>query len=641
MSDKCEEYIDKNDRYSEQEAGAILSKLDNNCTPLPLIFKELYGARRIVFYSSEPLCRRFIHLINAFLFYYKESIIFCSDENFVFSGGEYEWTEKFYELKNINFLPGDMFFAFDLNCRKSVIDWVMNQNIKKLTVEVFRKAFIGSLVYYVFKIRPLKNFVALNPGVNVVLIDNFTPDYENLTAWEKYLFDNKLMRENMTEKLKNGEDPYPEGMYSQRYSTQELLSMHVVPDRVIDSRGVFAIKDYSSEYVNTSGGVRVTCGQPSVFKRTIHIFGGCGFFGVGVPDSSTFASRLQDLFNINAPQQAVKVVNHGSFIWGQHDAMWYMINAVAYNVGDIVVIPYNQKWAQRYYKNIPAIRYADVTARDNVEIFNDMWHPSEPGLKIYAENLFNFFKENNYLNDIPQTSEIKLCRPKIFGVPPFADAASGNNAYSLNREEDTEGLKKYLDKILVYKRNIGAIVMNCNPFTLGHRYLVEYAASRVEHLFIFVVEEDKSFFTFEDRIELVRSGTADIPNVTVLPSGKFIISSLTFTDYFGKAELQDKTIDATLDLEIFGRNIAPALDINIRFLREEPLDNVTRQYNEQMKIVLPKYGIKVIVVPRKEFDNKVISASRVRELLKVNDFTSIKQLVPGTTFEYLVNKFKC
>ncbi len=202
-----------------------------------------------------------------------------------------------------------------------------------------------------------------------------------------------------------------------------------------------------------------------------------------------------------------------------------------------------------------------------------------------------------------------------------------------------EELEQYKSQLRALRPAVGSIVMNCNPFTLGHRYLVEYAASRVERLYIFVVEEDKSIFPFADRIELVRKGTADIPNVTVLPSGKFIISSLTFTDYFGKSELQDRVIDPSMDVTIFGEYIAPALGINIRFAGEEPIDNVTRQYNETMARILPKYGVEFEVIPRKEQDGEVISASRVRKLLETKDFNAISQLVPPTTALYLKNKY--
>ena len=63
----------------------------------------------------------------------------------------------------------------------------------------------------------------------------------------------------------------------------------------------------------------------------------------------------------------------------------------------------------------------------------------------------------------------------------------------------------------------------------------------------------------------MRKGTADLPNVVVLASGKFIISSLTFIDYFGKSELQDQVIAPSMDVEIFGQYIAPMLGITVRF----------------------------------------------------------------------------
>ena len=177
--------------------------------------------------------------------------------------------------------------------------------------------------------------------------------------------------------------------------------------------------------------------------------------------------------------------------------------------------------------------------------------------------------------------------------------------------------------------------MNCNPFTLGHQYLVEYAASRVVKLYLFVVEEDKSEFPFADRIELVKQGVKNFSNVEVLPSGKFIISQQTFSGYFNKAELQDVQVDSSEDVEIFGKEIAPTLGITIRFAGEEPTDNVTRQYNETMKKILPRYGVEFCEIPRKTFGDEPISASKVRAALKVGDFDKIKKLVPNSTLKYL------
>lgn len=123
--------------------------------------------------------------------------------------------------------------------------------------------------------------------------------------------------------------------------------------------------------------------------------------------------------------------------------------------------------------------------------------------------------------------------------------------------------------------------------------------------------------------------------MVVLPSGKFIISSLTFIDYFGKSELQDQVIDPSMDVEIFGQYIAPTLGITVRFAGEEPLDNVTRQYNDAMARILPRYDVAFEVIPRKKLEGEVISASRVRKLLEEKDFDAIAGMVPETTLEYL------
>ena len=165
--------------------------------------------------------------------------------------------------------------------------------------------------------------------------------------------------------------------------------------------------------------------------------------------------------------------------------------------------------------------------------------------------------------------------------------------------------------------------------------MIEYAAARVTRLYIFVVEEDKSEFPFADRFELVRRGVKKFSNVEVLPSGKFIISQQTFSGYFNKSELQDVQVDSSEDVEIFAKEIAPTLGITIRFAGEEPTDNVTRQYNETMKKFLPRYGIEFREIPRKTFGNEIISASKVRELLKSGDFDAIKNFVPETTLMYL------
>ncbi|GHU95425.1 hypothetical protein FACS1894208_08210 [Clostridia bacterium] len=229
------------------------------------------------------------------------------------------------------------------------------------------------------------------------------------------------------------------------------------------------------------------------------------------------------------------------------------------------------------------------------------------------------FLEQEYIS---QTTAVcaAMCKKKLIGLKDFCETIKAEYGYL---------------------KNSGAIVMNCNPFTLGHRYLIEYSAQKVSKLYIFVVQEDRSEFSFDTRIELIKKGVADLENVTVLPGGEFVISSMTFPEYFTKSEVfEDAKIDTTTDLLVFSTCIAPALGITKRFVGEEPLDIVTRQYNQQMKELLPQFGVSVEEILRKAFGDSVISASRVRALLKEGAFNEIAKIVPQTTLDYLTLEFE-
>lgn len=186
------------------------------------------------------------------------------------------------------------------------------------------------------------------------------------------------------------------------------------------------------------------------------------------------------------------------------------------------------------------------------------------------------------------------------------------------------------------EKTIGCLVMNCNPFTLGHRTLVEYAAGQCDAVHLFVVEEDRSLFSTAVRLRLVQEGTADLPNVRVHPSGPYIISASTFPTYFLKKGEDAAKLQSELDLTLFAQQIAPPLHITKRFAGSEPLDPVTAAYNRAMGHLLPQYGIQFYEIPRAVQGDAVISASRVRALLQEKGVCSeVLSLVPETTARYL------
>jgi len=198
--------------------------------------------------------------------------------------------------------------------------------------------------------------------------------------------------------------------------------------------------------------------------------------------------------------------------------------------------------------------------------------------------------------------------------------------------------------------NAAAVVVNCNPFTLGHRALIEYAASKAPWLYIFVVEEDRSLFPFKVRIDLVRRGTADLRNITVLEGGPYIISSATFPTYFirptaasGDASERAVELHAALDLALFRRHIAPALRITDRFVGTEPYCATTSIYNRMMEELLQNRDgdgpvLRVHEMQRLEKKGEPVSASKVRALIRGGDLDAVKELVPRTTWEWLMSR---
>lgn len=208
-------------------------------------------------------------------------------------------------------------------------------------------------------------------------------------------------------------------------------------------------------------------------------------------------------------------------------------------------------------------------------------------------------------------------------------------------ENRKNGIGSFLEELPVCHTQgaVGAIVMNCDPFTRGHRYLAQTAASECAHVYIFVLSEEKGYFSARDRLEMVRQGTADLPNVTVLPTGPYLISSATFPTYFLKNRDEAGQVHCQLDIQIFLQHFAPHFHITRRYVGTEPLSPVTNRYNKILKQQLPSQGIDVREVPRLMLDGAPVSAGAVRTLLQNGDWQALPALVPQTTLDYLKKIF--
>ncbi|WP_031549718.1 [citrate (pro-3S)-lyase] ligase [Oribacterium sp. FC2011] len=242
---------------------------------------------------------------------------------------------------------------------------------------------------------------------------------------------------------------------------------------------------------------------------------------------------------------------------------------------------------------------------------------------VFMENKrtgFRDYLENLKKETLAQLQEMDFDKAKAYEAKLQNETESASGANTV----EASGLK------------VSAIVMNANPFTLGHRYLVEKAMENCDILHLSMVSEDASLVPFSVRRKLIEEGTADLKGIIYHDSGSYIISSATFPAYFQKGDNAVIKSQAGIDLHVF-EGIAKKLLINSRFVGDEPTSLVTGIYNDIMSEALPKAGIECHIVPRKEHDGKAISASAVRKAIHDGELDSIKDLVPETTYKYFTS----
>lgn len=369
--------------------------------------------------------------------------------------------------------------------------------------------------------------------------------------------------------------------------------------------GVPVIKDIDEPLFHTQRGDRITVGQPAQYERCVYLYGPCIVVGSYVEDRHTIASWLQN--SINNAGIPCRVVNKGIHCSPMDELK--KISKTALKKGDIVVL-YMENWS---FQQLANLNLTNVLEQNPISLdwfIGYEVHCNYKIAKLYADAIFEKLQPI-LTKTVTDRRPLESFDSELYISAFFSDFDP--SAYSV----------------------IGSIVMNCNPFTLGHRWLIEEARRQVDFLIIFVVEEDRSVFTFEERFMMVHNGISDLDNVKVVPSGDNILSQRTFPEYFVKMEDEQLVENVERDITIFAEQIAPKLSISRRFVGEEPEDRVTNSYNTAMKKILPAHGIDVVEIPRKEAGGKIISASLVRRCLETNDQETLAKLVPQSTMRIL------
>lgn len=448
----------------------------------------------------------------------------------------------------------------------------------------------------------------------------------NMQEYKKYIKPNRVI-ENYEKNSEYFSDNFAKELYGDNgFSIKHLLLDLQGCEAVFLNDGYVKYQsNYVSDFFNTDTyGCRITTEAPENYVGTIYLVGTCIYAGYAVGDGDTVASILQK--KLNSLGKSYRVVNFslgGSNFWNQIDR----ISEVTMNSHDIVIYWVNEFWNREDDKYVIKLDMDNlVTKLTDNEYWDTPIHCGRKGYEILTEQIYNKI-------------ELDLVQP------PFTRKFYLGIELEKKVSEFVGRIMKQVIQNQVYTSNAGrsaksgAIVMNCNPFTYGHQYLIETASRLVDVLYIFVVEEDKSIFTFNDRLRMVKKGVEGFSNIIVLSSGEFMISSVTFPGYFMKENPDAACYDSFLDLMIFAHYIVPALNISKRFVGEEPFDKVTAKYNFDMKLILGRKGVDVIEIPRKKLGSEIISATRVRSLIKTKRYEELQQYVPDSTFHVIEENY--
>lgn len=379
-------------------------------------------------------------------------------------------------------------------------------------------------------------------------------------------------------------------------------------------------KNISGKYFNAKDGRRITCFQPQRYIGTIYLLGVCFFVGRYVEDQYTVGSYLQKM--LLKKGYLYRVENYAAMLRrdGTIDSRLEEIDGFYEN--DIVI-------CQSTIGEIvgpPGFNLREVFEEHRIPskwVMDEYAHCNHKAVEIVAESLVEMIKPC-LLNEQVQGSHNRI---EINFHAVMGDYVK----------------HKYLDRYFFdfygwRYSTVGAIVMACDLFDSGHRYLIEQARQQVDYLIVFVVQEDEFFFPFEERYKMVLEGTRDLNNVMVVPNGDFIFSKKNFPEYYEAREMEAAIVNAEYDINIFADYIAKPLHITHRFAGKELKKKVMKIYNEAMGRVLPQKGITYVEIPKLEIEGENVNTVKIRNYLKNAEYTKAFVSLPDTTRKYLMQQ---
>lgn len=377
--------------------------------------------------------------------------------------------------------------------------------------------------------------------------------------------------------------------------------------------------DVKGKYFNAKEGRRVTCFQPNDYQGTIYFLGPCWVIGAFVEDQYTIESCLQK--KLLEKGYDYKVENYGEMMRLDAAIDIRLKEIGEFRPNDIIV----------YQSGVGEV--IDVEGSSLEKFFEKHNIPNEWVTDNYGHCNH---KANQLLADsILEEIEPYLCG-KITGKKGNTKKVDIDFGCAMEEYMNRKYFDQYFSDFSAKKYNtIGAVVVKCNPFHIGHRYLIEEAKKRVDFLIVFVLEEEEFLFPFEERFQLVKEGVKDLDDIMVVPSGDFILSMKTFPQFYSKADNRVVALNAKYDAYVFAEYVAKLLHITHCFTGESPEGKMAKVHYEAMEEILPQKGVIFEKICKKEIGDEVVSASRVRKYLKEQKYIEAFSLLPDSTVRYL------
>ena len=373
------------------------------------------------------------------------------------------------------------------------------------------------------------------------------------------------------------------------------------------------LKDCEEPYFHIHNGERDTVGQPER-GRSIYFFGPCIAVGAYVEDRHTIESQLQEL--LNREGYPYRVVNCGC--WENAYSELIRITSTPMNEGDVAVIFYRGK----AYEGLEQINILDVLEENRVPgewMLDSPVHLNHKANGILAREIFGRLVTGGLSRELPEGDR---------GMPGKAQLTVSEKAIRYLYVD-----RYYWNLPPAPGKRVGNISMHANPFTLGHKYLIDYARSRTDRLILMLIEEEMGIFSFSERYAMTCEALKGEKDVVIAPSGPFQATRAVFPGYFVKTDTSFAQ-SAENDCRIFAEQIAPMLGMNVRFFGDERHNPKMQEFNEIACRVLREYGVDAVVIPRAEKNGQAISASAVRKL-QPTQRDELLQNVPESTLEIM------